>query len=142
MINMIRNIFLIAGLIINGIYDIRLKKIPIVATLIWGLCGATIVIIGCREELLNYVFAIVPGMIMLLVSWITKQSVGYGDGVVLLILGIYVGWQSILAIYMLSVLIAGISGIILMLFFHKNKNYEIPFVPYLAISFGIVRFVL
>jgi prepilin signal peptidase PulO-like enzyme (type II secretory pathway) len=64
----------------------------------------------------------------------TGQKVGYGDGLLLLALGCYLVWEDMLLMCMAAVFCGGIWGLVLMIFFHKNKDYEIPFVPFLFLG--------
>ena len=63
--------------------------------------------------------------------WVTKEAIGYGDGLILLFIGISLGfWES------LGVLFTGLLGVFLtsvLVFFccGRKKGFRIPFIPFL-----------
>lgn len=78
-----------------------------------------------------------PGALMLGFSWLTKEVIGYGDGIVLMVMGIYLTISQLLSIGMMAFCVAGVVALLLLVLFKKNGSYRIPFVPFLAISYGI-----
>lgn len=85
------------------------------------------------------IIAMLPGMILLIVSMITKQQIGYGDGMIILIMGLYIDIDDILSIVLSSFLLSSIAAIILMMVFKKKKNFEMAFSPFLLIGYGLVK---
>ena len=78
-------------------------------------------------------------MILWIVFWLFKlirgkEAMGYGDFKLLSAIGAWFGWQLLPAVILLSAVVGSIIGIYLMLFKGKNKNYAIPFGPYLALG--------
>ncbi|GLR71049.1 prepilin peptidase [Agaribacter marinus] len=61
-----------------------------------------------------------------------KEGMGYGDFKLLAALGVWVGWQHLPIIILLSSVVGAIVGITLMLKQNKDGNLAIPFGPYLA----------
>ncbi|MFC3120941.1 prepilin peptidase [Agaribacter flavus] len=61
-----------------------------------------------------------------------KEGMGYGDFKLLAALGVWVGWQYLTIIILLSSVVGAIIGIALMLKQNKDGNLAIPFGPYLA----------
>lgn len=61
-----------------------------------------------------------------------KEGMGYGDFKLLAALGVWVGWQQLPVIILLSSVVGAIIGILLMLKRNENGSMAIPFGPYLA----------
>jgi leader peptidase (prepilin peptidase)/N-methyltransferase len=61
-----------------------------------------------------------------------KEGMGYGDFKLLAAIGVWVGWQHLPIVILLSSLVGAIVGITLMLVQRKDRNLAIPFGPYLA----------
>ena len=80
---------------------------------------------------MEYIYAFIPGLICFLLGYWTKESIGYGDAGLLCALGMLYSFENIVFICMTAVVLAGITGLILLVVFHKNGKYEIPFVPFL-----------
>ena len=134
-------VILMAGLALHAVCDILTKKIPLVGTILLGAAGIAIRIIS--HEFYPEVFlALVPGGICLLLAWLGREQVGYGDGALMLAIGCYLDWGSMLGLCMLALSLAGLYALILVVVLKKGKNYEIPFAPFLFVGFCIERWLL
>ena len=140
----IENIFIKGAVLIFlsicTIFDIRKKEIPFILAgmgmaaavgfTIWRIGNGTIF----AAQILP---AALPGLFFLLVSWCTKEKVGYGDGILLLIIGLTVGFYQCLTGLCISLFLSAFFGVLL-LFLHKaKKNSRIPFVPFLTMGMGV-----
>jgi leader peptidase (prepilin peptidase)/N-methyltransferase len=61
-----------------------------------------------------------------------KEGMGYGDFKLLAAIGVWVGWQHLPIVILLSSLVGAVVGIAIMLIKRKDSNLAIPFGPYLA----------
>lgn len=86
--------------------------------------------------MLECIIGLMPGLIFLLFAWLTKK-VGYGDGWLLLILGFVLGYYQCVTILMISLLLASITAIILLVFYHVKRNTKLPFIPFLTAAICI-----
>lgn len=77
------------------------------------------------------VLGLLPGIFMLILAWSTRESIGYGDGLVILGMGCFYALGEIMGIVMIAITIAGITALGLLVFGHKNRESEFPFVPFL-----------
>lgn len=63
-----------------------------------------------------------------------KEGIGYGDFKLLSLLGAWLGWQMLPMIILFSSIAASLIGIIMIIFFGRDRATAFPFGPYLAIS--------
>ena len=68
-----------------------------------------------------------------------KEGMGFGDFKLLAALGAWMGWQQLPVIIILSSFVGAAFGIAGMIMAGKNKEWRIPFGPYLAIA-GVIAF--
>lgn len=78
-------------------------------------------------------------MVLWIVFWLFKlirgkEGMGYGDFKLLAAIGAWFGWQMLPAVILLSSVVGSLIGVYFMLFKGKNKDYAIPFGPYLALG--------
>lgn len=123
-------------LCIQSYWDIRYKEIPSMVSVIGGLFGFCMWY-EMDKTGIEILLALFPGVICLLVAWISKEAVGYGDGILLCVLGIYYTLEELAIIGMIAVGTAGMYGFVLLILFHKNGRYEIPFVPFILLGWAI-----
>ena len=121
------------------VFDIKRKKIPVYMLIILAAAGIISNFTVGEFDIEKRIIAMLPGMILLIVSMITKQQIGYGDGMIILIMGLYIDIDDILSIVLSSFLLSSIAAIMLMTVFKKKKNFEMAFSPFLLIGYGLVK---
>ena len=121
---------------IQGVMDFKYKEIPLWFTLLGGVVG---IVICVREErtVFELLVSCLPGLVVIFFSWMTKEIIGYGDGIVLLVMGFYLSLSQVLSVGMFAVFIAGIVALILLTIFQKRGSYRIPFIPFLTLAYGV-----
>ena len=121
---------------IQGVMDFKYKEIPLWFTWLGGVVG---IVICVQEErtVFEVLVSCLPGLVVIFFSWMTKEIIGYGDGIVLLVMGFYLSLSQVLSIGMFAVFIAGIVALILLTIFQKRGSYRIPFIPFLTLAYGV-----
>jgi len=127
---------LVAGgflLLLTG-HDIRYKTIPVIPVIVmggmlltyrvWNGTGWMELIGGC-----------LPGGIFLLISLLTREKIGSGDGLVLLALGCGFAIEEVVGIVGMALFFAAIVAIVLLVVKKASRKTEIPFVPFLFLGF-------
>ena len=98
-------------------------------------CGAFLILgaassIVSGESLPETVFSLLPGIVLLWIAFISKGAVGGGDGVVVLITGLFLGFSLTLASSAAGILLAGCyAGFCL--FTGRFNRASFPFLPFL-----------
>ena len=75
-----------------------------------------------------------PGGILLLLSLITKESIGYGDGMTVIVLGLWTGGWFAFHVFCIGILLAGICAVFYLI---KGKKDTIPLIPFLLIGMEV-----
>lgn len=115
---------------VTGLFDLRYKKIPIFPIIIGSILGGAVMIAegAGGGEILS---ALLPGMLLIIVAFVTREKIGYGDGFLLVSLGLLEGAGACWEDLMMGLFFAAMFGIILLVFGEKGKETEVPFVPFL-----------
>lgn len=115
--------------------DIRKKEIPVLVILLFAF-GAILFRVFFKHILWNeIVMSLIPGSLFLLLSLLTKESIGYGDGLTVLVLGLWTGgWFAALTAGM-GIILSGIYGVFCLMF---QKRGPIPFIPFLLFGMEVV----
>ena len=78
------------------------------------------------------------GIALLLYSLVTHESIGYGDGCLFVMTGLFLGiWENLVLLLLASVL-AGIGSAVLLFFRKKKKKERIPFVPFVFTAYVLL----
>lgn len=115
--------------------DIKAKQISVYKLLLFGVSAFLFFLWknGFHwEELFR---SLLPGIFLLFLSYVSKENMGYGDGLTVMILGLWTGLRFTLAVFCAAILAAGIWGSICLL---KKKTGTIPFIPFLLLGMEVV----
>lgn len=115
--------------------DFKDKEIPLWICVLEIIVGLGFAFFE-RRELMSLLLACIPGGMAIVFSWISREAIGYGDGIVLVMLGCYLSLSQVLSIGLQAFGVAGVVAFILLVVFRKNGRYRIPFIPFLALLFG------
>jgi len=135
-------------------WDIRFRRIP-AASLMAGIAAAAVLqILGnlqllpdkilygsgifcCDMWQLSFGGAAV-GLLFLLVSKITKESLGYGDSLLILSMGIYMGLWNLLDLLCIAFFLAAVFAIILLGIKKMRKKSAFAFMPFIEVAYLVV----
>ena len=94
-----------------------------------------------KRDVESILWALVPGILAMIFSKLTNEVMGYGDGITLMVLGVFLPLERIVSIGMLAFVIAGVAALFLLVVFRKKGSYRIPFVPFLAVAYVMDYFI-
>lgn len=126
------------ALIALTMIDFDHQQLPDIITLPFLWIGVILALFGVFTDLRSSVIGAMAGYLSLWgVYWLfylltKKVGMGYGDFKLLAMLCAWQGWQSLVAIVILSSLVGAFVGIALILMRGHDRNVPIPFGPYLA----------
>lgn len=121
-----------------AVWDIRERKIPFMWICLTGVLSLVMAVL--EEQLLFSALGILPGMILVVMSLITKGGVGMGDAYVCMVTGCFTGmWGSFLVIITGSLLVS-VWGMVNIFIRHLSIKRSVPFTPFLLLSYIIVIF--
>lgn len=115
----------------NSWTDWRQKEIDLRTTVVFFL-----LITGIhwwKRLPLNWL-GLLPGLCLWILAWYKKEKIGSGDGIVVMSLGWAMGIRQVWKILAGGFLLAGIAGVVLSVN-GERQSTEIPFVPFILISF-------
>lgn len=125
--NVVEGIIL-AGLILLAFLDIKKREIPVVPVVaagvmlvVYRLCtgaGTGIIAVG-----------LLPGLVMMFLSFCTRGGIGVGDGLVLCVLGVGCGVEQAVAVLGLAFVLAALTAAILLATGKAGRKTEFPFLP-------------
>lgn len=136
-----REIGVMVYLAAGAYMDAKRKEISSAYLAAGGLFGGAcflVDIVGMGLSPIQGILRFLPGILFLLYSRLTKEKIGYGDGMLLLILGGCLESQSLWRVWYLGMLLH-LSLVFLLLFKKRiQKDSRLPFLPSLGLSYGIV----
>lgn len=122
---------------ICAVIDIRKKEIPIVIIALFGGCAFLYIIIWERKGWDDIFYSFIPGLSLLLIGLCTRESIGYGDGLAAMMIGILIGWEGCVAAVTGGFLLSAVFALVLLVCKKVKGKSRIPFLPFLAAGLGV-----
>lgn len=115
--------------------DVRKRKLNL-AVLLSGFPMAVLgqICFGSMPGILQAAGGAV-GLVFFVVSRMTREAFGYGDSILIAIMGIFVGFWNILSVLMGAFSMAALFSIIMLIRNHFTKKSSFPFVPFLTAAY-------
>lgn len=127
-------VFLI--LLLLSVYDIRTRKLP-VSALVFIIGAAVVYHIVAGSLSVALLLGLIPGVVVLLLAFFTKESIGTGDGLILCAFGILYGFTETLAVFGMALFLSAATAMVLLVLHRVGRKTELPFLPFLCGSYVI-----
>ncbi|MDE6639635.1 MAG: hypothetical protein K2K63_03855 [Acetatifactor sp.] len=123
-----------------SIMDTRSKRVPV--WMLWIGSAAAIGVLlydGINGGLNGWqeCRALLPGVILLAVAYATGKA-GPADGVILMLLGVFMGYEDCVAASLGGLFLIALFSVVLLTLRRVKRDTRIPFVPFLAVGWLIV----
>ena len=135
MLEIIKIVVLGVFLLIEGIRDLQKHKVSMITVMIAGILGVIFQFGIIQENGLKIIGGILIGIVLLLLAKMTREKIGYGDGWIFVVTGIYMGFRNNMYLLLLSLFLASLVSICLLVFKKVNKKTELPFVSFVLPSY-------
>ena len=121
------------------ITDLKSKTIPIWWTVVFGISAMIYQIFWKKQKLEAILFSMIIGVTLLVAAKISNQRIGYGDGIIFLILGLWIGFWDGISLLFFSLILSSIISVYLIIVRRKGRDYRIPFIPFVTAAYIILE---
>ena len=112
MLEIIKIVVLGVFLLIEGIRDLQKHKVSMITVMIAAILGVIFQFGIIQENGLKIIGGILIGIVLLSLAKITREKIGYGDGWIFVVTGIYLGFHSNMYLLLLSLFLASINYLV------------------------------
>jgi leader peptidase (prepilin peptidase)/N-methyltransferase len=134
---MIYHIVTLAFLTVNSITDLKNKRVYLVVSVAFAIAGIIVNIIFRRHSLISILLSLGIGVILIIISKVTREAIGMGDGIIILVLGVLNGAYENLLISLYGFLISFLVSAFLLITRKFGRKDKIPFIPCLLAGYII-----
>lgn len=113
--------------------DIKSRTINPLILLPGALVSAILKLIG-RSDYMASLLGMGVGLMILIIAKITREAIGYGDGLIFIYLGLSLGIGKVMLILLMTVGLISLSGLIMILPGKVNKKTRWPMIPWIFAS--------
>jgi leader peptidase (prepilin peptidase)/N-methyltransferase len=127
-------------LLICSVQDILKKRIYLWVVAIGGVLTISCLPFCEEPSLTNRLGGCMIGLGVILISKATHGKIGMGDGILLCVTGIGLGFWGNLELFGFALFFAAIVSIFLLVFRLADRKKSIPFIPFLFVGFAFLLF--
>lgn len=119
--------------------DWRTKQISCLSLFVMSILVLVLRIVLVEDSIWSTLGGVAVGVAFFLISKCSRESVGYGDCWLILLLGIFLGGRTLMEVVLVATLLASLFSIGFCIIRGWKKKYTIPFAPFLALGYiGVV----
>ncbi len=122
-------------LVVLAVVDVRKKRLPLLLLLSGGFFIIAQSFCDRDISVISLAAGGMTGVLFLFVSRITKEAFGYGDSILILIMGTFLGFWDILYLLMGAFLMAAVFSAVMLIKTRFDRKASFPFVPFLTIAY-------
>lgn len=116
-----------------SIIDLKIKKIPDRLVFVGIILGFVIMVLNNKLSVISGLLGfLICGGGMALISIAAKGAVGMGDAKLFACIGIFLGLQTTLRIMLISTILSGLTGLVLLIFKIADRKTTFPFAPFIS----------
>lgn len=124
------------GILVSlSIVDIHFRKIPVDILILANLAVVVYQLAIGKADIWLVAGGAGLGVLFLVFSRVTRESMGYGDSWAILILGIYLGIWDLIEVLAVSFFTLTIVSVICMVRKRRYRRSVIPFYPFLTVGY-------
>lgn len=121
-----------------SVLDIRNRRLPIWLLAAGGIFASVFHVIWRGFPVILVVAGGAVGIVFLAVSKVTEEGFGYGDSILIGILGVYLGFWNLLNLLVVTFLFASGTAMAVLAKRKFRKKTVLPFVPFLGIGYVVI----
>ncbi len=122
-------------MIILAVMDIKYKKLRLSVLLSGAVIAAAGLLCGRGIPLVILAAGGGVGLVFIIISRVSGESFGYGDSILITIMGFFVGFWDILGLLMGAFSMAAVFSAVMMIRRRFSRKTSFPFVPFLAAAY-------
>lgn len=122
---------------IISVVDAATKKIPVLMLIFMGITGIYHVV-SQEMSLETLAISIIPGIVILIAAVLSRQQIGYGDAIVIILMGLFVSADIICSSLVMALMLAGVVSVVMVAIKKADRKKQIAFTPFLLIGYGLI----
>lgn len=118
--------------------DYKTEKISMILIMTGAVISIAAAVIN-KDNIMQILYGVLTGNAILLIGYASREAVGYGDGLIFIITGIFLGWMNNIVLIAGSLLLAAVCSMILMALRIKKRTDRIAFAPFILGAYVLMK---
>ena len=128
-------------MIVSSVGDIRSREV-----FLWEILGCLGIsfakvamnIYGGSFDASDFLMSLMPGVVLILLAFVSRENIGHGDGLLLLCAGPALGSGVTVMGITAGIFACGIISGLLLVFKKVGRKARMPFVPFMTLGMGVM----
>ena len=133
----LNNIVILILLALCTFFDIKSKQLPLKMIALFAL----IIVERCFANgyfgSWDFLLRLAPGVLLLLIAFATNQAIGYGDGVIIVLIGLMLDIQVTISLIFIAFILSSIISLIILISKKGDRQTRLPFMPFMLTAWCI-----
>ena len=108
---MLQNTLMLGFFSISAYQDYRKRKINVYFLLTGGIIGLLVHLYSMEFDIIEILFGMGIGIMILLYGFLLGGGVGFADGMILIVSGIFLGFEKNLEVFVAGLFLVGITSL-------------------------------
>lgn len=134
----VAKLLVVIFLLINTYWDMKKREILLWSIFLFGSLGVGLMLVFKTMTLSSGICGVFFGVAVIGCAYITRQAIGYGDGLVIAVCGVYLGFLQVFVMVFYALLICCSVSVALIAVKKCTYRTYVPFLPYLLAGYGCV----
>ena len=139
--DIIEDLILLLFLFICRYEELRTRHINFFVCIVTELIYIFILIFLNRFNFLYIILGLIPGALIYLSSILFNGQIGKGDGIIIAVIGTMAGILKVTRILLIAFILVLVICTPILIILRKSLKTRLPFVPFILLSFIIIKFV-
>lgn len=120
---------------LGAYWDWKEQQICLYVPILAGIAGIILHLFFQEYTWIELLCGMAIGVIVLFAAWFGGESIGIGDGMMLVASGTFLGFWGNLELFMIALFISGITALFLIVVKRKGRKDRLPFIPFLLAAY-------
>lgn len=138
MLELVEKSLLLLGLFLCSWQDWKKQIIYAIVPGLLSVMGITLHIFLQNISIWSMLGGMLLGGALLAIGRLTKEAVGFGDGMIFVLTGIYLGFWNNLELLLLTTGMAGIVALFLLITKRRGRKDRLPMVPFVLCAYVVL----
>ncbi len=125
-------------LCVVSVWDIRKREIPLWLIAVGGLLAAGLGFFSEKHSIMLMIAGALVGMVFVGISKVTEEAFGYGDSLMIVVAGVYLGFWNVLGLLVWAHVLAALFAGYILIRKGIYKGVSFPFVPFLLAAYTVI----
>ncbi len=125
-------------LIICSVTDMKIRLVSVIPCILYSMAG---IVVGMLqgEKPVYILIGTLPGLVLYIISTISRGEIGKGDAMVFITIGIWLGIVKSIEIFMVALFCTSFCMMPILWLKKKSMKTQVPFIPFVLLSFVIIN---